>query len=93
MPPRAPDIKKLEDMLNVPEDDHTLCEQAINICNRLRDDIRAARHGRGTTSGSDLELECIDFERLLAEIWDRRSDSVLNDYVIYVQTYGGPLDG
>ena len=89
---RALDIKVLEDMLNIPEDDHVLSMQAIKICNRLRDQIRALCHGKSNLSGPDLELERLDFEKLLTEIWHRRSDAVLNDYVVYVHTHGGPLD-
>jgi hypothetical protein len=76
----APDILDLEKKLNDGEGDDVLSNRAIEIFERLTDEIKAAK-AKGNKSQADFLVRQVkDFDRVLSEIKDRRHAHVLDKF-------------
>lgn len=88
---RAPDIVDLENKLNNVDTDEALSSRAIEICERLQEEIREATQRARYMRIANLEDERLDFERVLTLIRHRRSAQVLDLYDAHWKQKGDPL--
>ncbi len=83
MPVRAPDIADLADLLERAEDEDLLNSRAIEISERLEEELKQARGRANITRSTELEAELNDFERVIADIQRRRRDGVLERFLTH----------
>ena len=88
---RAPDIVDLENKLNNAEGDVVLSSRAIEICERLQEEINEATQRARYMRIATLEEERLDFERVLALIEVRRHVHALDQYRAHTRAKGDPL--
>lgn len=83
MAKRAPDIADLADLLDRAEDEDLLNSRAIEIAERLEDELKQARARANISRSTELEEERKDFERVIADIRKRRRDGVLDRFLAH----------
>lgn len=89
MTERAPDIKKLEDMLNDCESDDALNEQAIKIFERMVDDAFDVQlQSKDTAEGKrKLVADCDELEKVIEQIETRKHARVLDRFKKFLMDY------
>jgi hypothetical protein len=81
----APDIRDLEQKLNDGEGDDVLNSRAIEIFERLTEDLVEAKGWKDKARQRALEQEAKDFEDLIDEIQARRHEHVLDKFAQYIK--------
>lgn len=84
---RARDIEELEVLLNNAESADKLCNQAIEIIERLVEEKRKARYRNDHAREQTLREQERDFQNVLEEIERRRHASTLDKFKEYCRTH------
>lgn len=82
---RAADIQDLEKMLNDGEGDEDLCDRAVEIFERLRDEERRFRYFVNSPERKRVEDETKDFVHVIDEINERRHEHALDKFKEYLK--------
>ncbi len=77
----APDILDLEKKLNDGEGDDVLNNRAIEIFERLTEEIKAVRAKGNKSQADSLARQVKDFDRVLTDIKNRRHAHVLDKFI------------
>lgn len=77
---RARDIEELEDLLNGAESDEKLCDQAIEIIERLVEEKKRARYRGDYAHEQSLAQQERDFQNIILDIEKRRHPNTLDKF-------------
>lgn len=82
---RAADIDDLERMLNDGDGDDVLNARAIEIFERLRDELKRFKYSPSVSEKDRLKAEVEDFEDTLKQIEARRHEHALDRFKEYLK--------
>lgn len=84
---RARDIEELEDLLNNAESDEKLCDQAIEVVERLVDEKKRARYRGDYAQSQKLAKDEKDFFEVIEKIEARRHAHALDKFKEYCKKH------
>lgn len=82
---RAADIADLEKMLDDGEGDEDLCNQAIKIFERLRDEVKQHRQSGSGAQKNRIMGEARDFADVIKQVERRRHEHALDGFKKYLE--------
>ncbi len=88
---RAADIADLEAMLNNALSDAELCARGVEIYERLKEAKKNMRYRVDIDEAKRIDIECLDFIRVLSEIKDRRHPKALDQFKTEIKRIGGDV--
>lgn len=88
---RTADIADLETMLNNALSDAELCARSVEIYERLKEAKKNMRYRVDIDEAKKIDLECLDFTRVLGEIKNRRQIKLIDQIRAEIKKIGGDI--
>ena len=92
MSTRSKDIEELEWLLDNAGSDKELCDKAIEIADRILEDMKRFEQKHDLQVYDKIEKDCQDFETLLRNIKRRKHEHVLDEFFVHGRKIQQELD-